>query len=155
MLVADATSIRTAGISLNLISQQYTDQRLLALLESGASIQCLFLDPQGSHIREREHEEGYPTGDLSSLTQLNIDILKRFRDRVTGAANERFEIAVYDEVPRFNIVLIDHPWCRPALHATHEGHRLAHLRRGRFRAARRGRSILNLRKSLFVVMGKA
>lgn len=119
-LVKDARLIRAAGLSLNMVCQQYSDQKIIALVEDGAEIQCLFLNPAGTYIKDREREEGYPTGHLSSLTQFNIDILVRLRERVSPDAQGRFQIAMYDEVPRFNILLIDDRSCviQPYMPAT-------------------------------------
>ncbi len=72
VLFDGARDIRAAGLSLNLIYQQYSDSRLLHLIEGGAKLRCLFLDPDGEAIRAREREEGYPDGYLSSLTRMNI-----------------------------------------------------------------------------------
>jgi hypothetical protein len=103
-----AGQIRACGLSLNLICQQYAGQKLIQLVESGTTIQCLFLDPAGAAIAAREHEENYPPGRLSDLTKLNIEILQdTVRDRLTPEARQRFQLAVYDETIRFNIILID------------------------------------------------
>jgi Domain of unknown function (DUF5919) len=111
-LFEDATDIRAAGLSLNLICQQHSDQRLRQLVADGLKLRCLFLDPAGAAIKAREHEEGYPAGQLSALTSLNIEILQqRVRDRLSPSAKGSLEIATYDETIRFNIVLIDGQTC--------------------------------------------
>lgn len=48
-----------AGLSLNLICQQYADTQLAQLVHNGARLRLLFLDPAGSAIRQREEEEGH------------------------------------------------------------------------------------------------
>jgi hypothetical protein len=107
-LLDDAKEVRAAGLSLNLICQQYADQRLRQLLMEGATLRCLFLDPAGDAIKAREQEEGYPAGHLSALTELNMQILQqRVRDRLEPTARTHLEIATYDETIRFNILLID------------------------------------------------
>ena len=53
-LFAGATKIDAAGLSLNLLCQQYADQDLRALIEGGTSVRCLFLAPYGTSIAERE-----------------------------------------------------------------------------------------------------
>ena len=73
----NAKMIRTCGLSLNLICQQYPDDRFRSLVEGGTSVQCLFLAPNGASIKAREEEEGYPNGQLSALTALNIEILQQ------------------------------------------------------------------------------
>ena len=107
-LFDDATRIRACGLSLNLICQQYGVHGLQRLIQRGGSIQCLFLDPDGSAIRLREQEENYVPGTLSELTRINI---RSLRDRVRGQlpddARSRLKIATYDETIRFNIVLVD------------------------------------------------
>lgn len=106
-----ATDIRAAGLSLNMLCQQYPDQQLLRLISHGANIQCLFLDPDGTGIKAREREEGHPKGHVSTLTRLNIQVLSRLRDRLPADERHRFRIAVYDETIRFNILLIDDATC--------------------------------------------
>lgn len=106
-----AKSIRAAGLSLNLLCQQYPDQRLYQLIEGGTTLQCLFLDPDGQAIQAREQEEGYTDHHLVTLTRLNIEVLTRLRKRLSPEAAERLEIAVYDETVRFNITLINDQTC--------------------------------------------
>jgi hypothetical protein len=96
----------------NLICQQHSDQRLRQLIADGLNLRCLFLDPAGAAIKAREHEEGYPPGQLSALTSLNIEILQqRVRDRLSPSTQGRLEIAKYDETIRFNIILIGDQTC--------------------------------------------
>jgi hypothetical protein len=107
-LFARATSIRAAGLSLNLLVQQYADADLRALIEAGATVHCLFLAPYGSAIAAREREEGYPEGQLSALTQVNQQILvQKVRERLPAAARDRLLVATYDETIRFNIMLVN------------------------------------------------
>jgi transcriptional regulator with XRE-family HTH domain len=111
-LFESATSIRAAGLSLNLICQHYSDTELVQILTRGLSLRCLFLDPQGEAMKVRESEEGYPPGYLSSLTDLNIqNLVRRVRDRLPVERQPSLEIAVYDETVRFNIMLIDGDLC--------------------------------------------
>jgi transcriptional regulator with XRE-family HTH domain len=115
----DAKSIRACGLSLNFICQQYADDRLRSLVENGASVQCLFLAPDGASIKAREEEEGYTIGQLSALTALNIEILRqRIKGRLDGDSQSRVEIATYDETVRFNIILVDDlAFVQPYLHS--------------------------------------
>lgn len=107
-----ASTIRAAGLSLNLLCQQYGDSRLTKLIENGTTVSCLFLDPSGSAIAQREKEEGYEKGELSALTQLNANTLNtRVRNRLSEAANARLFLAKYDQVIRFNVVLVDDRVC--------------------------------------------
>lgn len=106
-----AKEIRAAGLSLNLLCQHYPDQRLYRLIESGARLHCLFLDPDGDAIQAREREEGYTDRFLTTLTKLNIEVLTRLRSRLPTDAQDRLTVAVYDETIRFNIVLIDGTTC--------------------------------------------
>jgi hypothetical protein len=110
-LFDDAKDVRAAGLSLNLICQQYPDQRLYGLIENGAELRCLFLDPNGDAIQAREREEGYTDHHLVMLTKLNIEVLSRLRDRLPGPVKDRLSIAVYDETVRFGIVLVDGETC--------------------------------------------
>jgi hypothetical protein len=108
-LLADATSIEAAGLSLNLLCQQFADQDLRELIEGGTRVHCLFLEPGGSCIAAREREEGYPTGHLSSLTEMNRQILsQRVRQRLSDGARDRLQIATYNETIRFNVMLVNH-----------------------------------------------
>jgi hypothetical protein len=106
-LLDNATEIRAAGLSLNMLCQQYPDQNLLTLLERGGAIECLFLDPEGESIRSREREEGHSDGTLARLTKINIGTMERLRERLTPAAQERMRIRTYEDTIRFNITLID------------------------------------------------
>lgn len=107
-----ASTIRAAGLSLNLLCQQYGDSRLTKLIENGTTVSCLFLDPSGSAIAQREKEEGYENGELSALTQLNANTLNtRVRSRLSEDANARLFLAKYDQAIRFNIVLVDDRVC--------------------------------------------
>lgn len=111
-LLDGASLVRASGLSLNLICQQYGDRRLHQLLEHGAEAWCLFLDPAGAAIKQREEEEGYSPGALTSLTEMNIESLNsRVRNRIPEPSQDRLRIAVYDETIRFNLVLIDDQIC--------------------------------------------
>jgi hypothetical protein len=77
-----AQDIRMAGLSLNLLCQQYPDNRLHRLVESGTTLHCLFLNPEGEAIQAREREEGYRDRHLTTLTRLNIETITRLRDRL-------------------------------------------------------------------------
>ena len=65
-LFDNATSVRACGLSLNLLCQQYADHSLRHLIEGGTTVQCLFLDPDGTSIDLREKEENYPPGRSQS-----------------------------------------------------------------------------------------
>lgn len=111
-LLDDARHIRAAGLSLNMICHHYADNRLVDLINRGAHMRLLFLDPEGDAIRRREQEEGYTPGHLSALTDLNIqNILRRVRDRVDPAVRDNLQVCVYDETIRFNVLLLDDQLC--------------------------------------------
>ena len=111
-LFESASSVRAAGLSLNLICQHYSDTELAQLLGRGMTLRCLFLDPAGDAIKTREAEEGYAPGYLSSLTDLNIqNLIRRVRDRLPGERRDGLQIAVYDETVRFNLLLVDNELC--------------------------------------------
>lgn len=111
-LFDDAQDVRAAGLSLNIICQQYSEPKLREHIEAGATYRCAFLDPAGRAIKAREVEEGYPPGHLSALTELNVQTLvKRVRDKLSPEARERLQIRTYDETIRFNILLIDGQTC--------------------------------------------
>lgn len=102
-----ARCIRMAGLSLNVLCQQYPDTALVDLVERGATIRCLFLDPDGEQIRIREDEEGHDRGILTTLTRLNISTLQRLQAKLSADALGELTIRVYDETVRFNITLVD------------------------------------------------
>lgn len=106
-----AKSIKAVGLSLNLLCQSYPDSALLDLLETGAVLQCLFLDPAGKHIRDREREEGHPRDVLTTLTTLNIHTLQRVRSKVSPEFRDNLCIRTYDDPVRFNVVVIDDARC--------------------------------------------
>jgi hypothetical protein len=110
-LFVQAKRIRSCGLSLNLVCQQYPDQKLGRLLEEGTSVECLFLDPAGESMRLRGIEEGHPAGHLSTLTRLNIDVMQRLRSKVSDEAGERLQLRTYEAPIRFNITLIDQRLC--------------------------------------------
>lgn len=110
-LFDQAHTVRAVGLSLNLVCQQYPEQCLRHLVETGSEVHCLFLDPAGEAIKRREEEEGYTPGHLSGLTDLNIQTLKRARSRMSADARERMLIGTYDETVRFNIFIVDGSLC--------------------------------------------
>lgn len=89
-----ATDIYAAGLSLNLLCQQFGDRLMRSLINEGCEIRCLLLDPQGDAIRRREDEEGYDRGVLSSLTGCNLQILARIRAGLPEAARTRLLVHV-------------------------------------------------------------
>jgi hypothetical protein len=106
-LFDQASSIQAAGLSLNMICQQYSDQRLRTTLSRGATVHALFLDPDGEATKARETEEALAPGALSALTRLNIDMLRRIRDALPVEDQDRVQLRTYDEPVRFNITIID------------------------------------------------
>ncbi len=107
-----AREIRAVGLSLNYICQQLADQRTRELIEAGATMQCLFLDPSSDAMRAREAEEGHVPGHLATLTELNIGTLTRLvGDRLSEAARDRLQIAVYEQTVRFNVTVVDDATC--------------------------------------------
>lgn len=106
-----AEDIRAAGLSLNMLFQQYPDRKLLDQISQGARLRCLFLDPGGDAIKARENEEGHTPGQLTTLGHLNLKILRKVQDRLPTEARDRVEVRLYDETIRFNITLIDHRLC--------------------------------------------
>lgn len=106
-----ARQIRASGLSLNMICQHYADESLRRVIEGGASLHCLFLDPDGDAMKAREREEGISAGHLSTLTAINIDLLDRLRRSLAEEHAERVQLGVYDETIRFNVILIDSDLC--------------------------------------------
>ncbi|WP_229399568.1 DUF5919 domain-containing protein [Micromonospora okii] len=106
-LFEGARDIRAMGLSLNTLCQDYADRGWHSLVEQGARIRCLFLDPDGVAMPAREAEEGFPSGQLSALTKLNIGTMLRVRDRLSTELRGSLELATYDSTLRFNIMLMD------------------------------------------------
>jgi hypothetical protein len=106
-----AECIRSSGLSLNLLCQQYPDSKLGSLLERGAAVECLFLDPDCDATRQREEEERQGSGQLAALTRLNMDVLRRLQCGLTTKAAERLSIRTYEGPLRFNITLVDDHKC--------------------------------------------
>jgi hypothetical protein len=106
-LLDNARRVDACGLSLNLLCQQYSTTALRRLLDRGCVLRCLFLAPQSPAMLAREQEEGYGQGDLSSLTQLNIDILAALRRSLAPDVQHHLEIATYDQTMRFNLLLVD------------------------------------------------
>lgn len=118
-LFDDATRIEAAGLSLNLICQQYPTIKLINLLKTGTTIETLFLEPKGESIAQREEEEGYPSGSLTSLTELNISTLvTQVRAGLDHESLPRLKIGTYDQNIRFNLIFLDDTTCiaQPYLH---------------------------------------
>lgn len=110
-LFDDAEHIQIAGLSLNLLCQNYPDRALRQRLESGTLVEALFLDPAGTYIQQRNQEEGHSPGLLSTLTEVNIQALRRARTKLSPDARDNLKIRVYDEPVRFNIMIIDGRTC--------------------------------------------
>jgi hypothetical protein len=106
-----ATRIRVAGLSLNLLCQNYPDRALRAQLEAGTTVEALFLDPAGTYIKQRDQEEGHNPGLLATLTDINIQALKSAKGKLSAEARDNLKIRVYDETVRFNITVIDERMC--------------------------------------------
>jgi hypothetical protein len=101
--------VDVAGLSLNLLCQQYPEDALRQQLEQGATYRCLFLEPGGEAIATRDREESYPPGHLSALTEMNIRILtERVAGRLSDDARSHLHLATYDVIPRFNLMFVDH-----------------------------------------------
>ncbi len=115
----NANRIEAAGLSHNLICQQYPTIKLINLLKTGTSMEVLFLAPRGESIAQREEEEGYQIGSLTSLTGLNISTLvTQVRAGLDHESLSRLKIGTYDETIRFNLIFINDSVCiaQPYLH---------------------------------------
>lgn len=110
-LFNNADHIRVAGLSLNLLCQNYPDSALRELIESGTKVEALFLDPAGSYVKQRDQEEGHDPGLLGTLTDSNIQALRRTRGKLAPEVRDNLQIRVYDETVRFNITIIDDRTC--------------------------------------------
>jgi len=108
-LFDNASELTTAGLSLNLICQQYPDPKLRALLRR-ARVRLLFLDPDGESIKRRNMEEDHDEEHLSAWTRSNISVIRRLRDDL-GPDADKLEMRTYDETIRFNLMFIDNRIC--------------------------------------------
>lgn len=118
-LFDDATEILAAGLSHNLICQQYPNDKLVAKLNDGGTAEVLFLRAGGEAIAQREEEEGYEIGGLSGLTTFNLSVLTtQIRPKLVPSAASNLMIGTYDEVIRFNLMFFDRQVCvlQPYLH---------------------------------------
>jgi DNA-binding transcriptional regulator YiaG len=107
-LLENASDVRAAGLSLNVLCQQYPADDLQQLIEDGLTMRCLFLAPDSYAMQGREREEGYQPGHLSTMTDINIEVLtQRVRRRLSDEAKPRLQIATYDETIRFNLLIVD------------------------------------------------
>jgi hypothetical protein len=109
-LFRTARQIDAAGISLNLLCQ-YPDKLLRASIEEGTVLRGLFLDPSGDEVQRYEREEGHLAGHISTLTEVNIQALLRIQSQLSTEAQERVQIATYNDVPHFNLMLLDKAIC--------------------------------------------
>lgn len=111
-LFDQAKTIDAVGLSLNLLCQQYPDKRLRAMVEAGAHLRLLFIDPAGDAVRRYEVEEGYRAGQIAALTELNIQsVQQRVQGRLSANCAGSLQLRAYDETTRFNLVLIDRERC--------------------------------------------
>jgi len=110
-LFDEAKHIQVAGLSLNLLCQNYPDRALRERVESGTVVEALFLDPAGTYIKQRDQEEGHAPGMLSTLTEVNIQALQRAKAKLSPEVRDNLKIRVYDETVRFNITIIDERMC--------------------------------------------
>ncbi|MFR9757905.1 SAV2148 family HEPN domain-containing protein [Streptomyces sp. TR06-5] len=104
-LFGGARRLDAVGIGLNLLVQNYSGRRLVALAEAGCRVRLLFLNPASSAVRRRERELGLRKGELSRTVETNILHVRRVRSRLRDPA--AFRIHVFDETPRFTAYLVD------------------------------------------------
>ena len=111
-LLENASLVRASGVSLNLITQHYSDAQIRRLVERGTQFQLIFLDPESEAMKLREEEEGYSPGVLKSLTSTNIRIMhERIQAQLKSEERNRFTIALSDDIVRFSIIIIDKKLC--------------------------------------------
>jgi len=112
--------VEAAGLSHNLLCQHYPTPKLRSLLDRGAEIEAMFLQPYGEAIAQREEEEGFAIGNLSTLTELNVNtLLTQVRTQLEPSALPRLRIGTYDQTLRLNMIFLDDQVCicQPYLHA--------------------------------------
>lgn len=109
-LFRTAKQIDAVGISLNLLCQ-YPDKLLRLSIEEGTVLRALFLDPSGEEVQRYEREEGHLAGHIATLTEVNIQALLRIQNQLPAEAQDRIQIATYNDVPHFNLVFLDKAIC--------------------------------------------
>ncbi len=62
-------------------------------------------------IRARAIEENHEPGDLSSLTRLNLQMIRRLRAELPPDDQDQVELRTYDQIVRFNIIIVDELHC--------------------------------------------
>lgn len=106
-----ASTLLCVGIGLNAIAMSYSSENIInSILQSKCKYTLCFLAPDGKRSAEREDEETGTGRIISSLTSINIAVMKDTRERIKQIdidASRHLEIMQYDLIPRYNIYMVD------------------------------------------------
>jgi len=106
-MVASAKSIRCVGISNSELAMKLSPEAMRFALTRGASIEILFLDPNGKYTADREREEDFRPGKIGRITKGNIEHCLDFSAQLNDEQKERYKLLLYDVQPRLNMIIID------------------------------------------------
>jgi hypothetical protein len=106
-LLAGAERVRAAGVALDLLCRSLPLEGLTSAVRAGAVVECLLLDPGGRWSRRRSCELGHGPAYLAGQTRLSLDHLGGVRRRLGDPLRDRVTVALYDEPPRYSLLLLD------------------------------------------------
>ena len=106
-LLRGVRRVRAAGVALDLLCGALPAAALTAAVRSGTSVECLLLDPDGAWSARRSLELGHLPGHLGRATRTALDRLEQVRTAVGEQAGAGVSVALYDEPPRYALLLLD------------------------------------------------
>src|SRR3954447_3307617 len=106
-LVAGVGRVRAAGVALDLLCRGLSLEGLTSAIRAGAVVEGLLLDPRGAWSRRRSSELGHRPAYLAGQTRLSLDHLEAVRRRLGDPLGDRLTVALYDEPPRYSLLLLD------------------------------------------------
>jgi hypothetical protein len=106
-LLRGVRRVRGAGVALDLLFEALPATALTAAVRSGASVECLLLDPDGAWSVRRSVELGHLPGHLARATRAALARLDQIRSALGEHAAGAISVALYDEPPRYAMLLLD------------------------------------------------
>ena len=106
-MVASAKDIKCLGISNSELTRKLNPDALIYAVENGASVEILFLDPEGEFTGQREKEENLRPGKIKRITIDNIETALDIKDSLPDKFKDKIKLYKYNLLPRMNIVVID------------------------------------------------
>lgn len=107
-MVASAQKICGIGISNTELTVKIDQEALKYALRHGAMVELIFLDPEGIYTAQREKEEGLRPDRIKNITLNNMTTAFDLKDKLDEEMRMRFRLYKYNELPRMNIIIIDH-----------------------------------------------